>query len=132
MVSVEHRPTFPNICKQTEVAIGFDNFVIFGRFPCSLFWYRSPHQSFIVCTTFVVFLPNREAFDFLSFPKRRLVRIRRANSWHHTEEVHQGNLERECIEESCSREEAREVFENDERTVRLLVSGVNTPGLLVT
>ncbi|NXO04595.1 PROZ protein, partial [Rhinopomastus cyanomelas] len=40
-------------------------------------------------------------------------RQRRASSllW---EEVLQGSLERECLEERCTREEAREVFENDE------------------
>lgn len=35
------------------------------------------------------------------------------------EERKQGNLERECIEELCSKEEAREVFENDPETVRI-------------
>uniref|UniRef100_A0A8B9C1M6 Protein Z, vitamin K dependent plasma glycoprotein n=1 Tax=Anser brachyrhynchus TaxID=132585 RepID=A0A8B9C1M6_9AVES len=30
------------------------------------------------------------------------------------EEVLQGSLERECLEERCTQEEAREVFENDE------------------
>uniref|UniRef100_A0A3B4YIU3 Coagulation factor IX n=1 Tax=Seriola lalandi dorsalis TaxID=1841481 RepID=A0A3B4YIU3_SERLL len=34
------------------------------------------------------------------------------------EEFMQGNLERECIEEVCDLEEARETFENDEKTVR--------------
>ncbi|XP_061454082.1 coagulation factor IX-like [Rhineura floridana] len=33
------------------------------------------------------------------------------------EEMVRGNLERECIEETCSYEEAREVFENDEKTM---------------
>ncbi|XP_006784980.1 coagulation factor IXb isoform X1 [Neolamprologus brichardi] len=33
------------------------------------------------------------------------------------EEFKQGNLERECIEEICSMEEAREVFEDDEKTM---------------
>lgn len=33
------------------------------------------------------------------------------------EELKQGNLERECMEEQCSIEEAREVFENDEKTM---------------
>uniref|UniRef100_M3Z9G9 Vitamin K-dependent protein S n=1 Tax=Nomascus leucogenys TaxID=61853 RepID=M3Z9G9_NOMLE len=44
-----------------------------------------------------------------------LVRKRRANSL--LEETKQGNLERECIEELCNKEEAREVFENDPETV---------------
>lgn len=33
------------------------------------------------------------------------------------EELLQGNLERECMEEVCDREEAREIFEDDEQTV---------------
>lgn len=36
------------------------------------------------------------------------------------EEFLQGNLERECIEEKCNLEEAREIFENDEKTVSIL------------
>ncbi|MEQ2193201.1 hypothetical protein XENOCAPTIV_026078, partial [Xenoophorus captivus] len=43
-----------------------------------------------------------------------LRRWRRANSF--LEEVQQGNLERECIEEICDYEEAREVFEDDQKT----------------
>uniref|UniRef100_A0A4W4GP58 Gla domain-containing protein n=1 Tax=Electrophorus electricus TaxID=8005 RepID=A0A4W4GP58_ELEEL len=34
------------------------------------------------------------------------------------EEFRQGNIERECVEESCSFEEANEVFENKEKTTR--------------
>ncbi|KAF4075068.1 hypothetical protein AMELA_G00230360 [Ameiurus melas] len=44
-----------------------------------------------------------------------LTRIKRANSgWF--EELKMGDLERECIEEKCSYEEAREVFEHTEVT----------------
>nr|XP_058919815.1 vitamin K-dependent protein S [Kogia breviceps] len=43
-----------------------------------------------------------------------LVRKSRANSL--IEETKKGNLERECIEELCNKEEAREVFENDPET----------------
>ncbi|XP_063809532.1 transmembrane gamma-carboxyglutamic acid protein 1 [Pseudophryne corroboree] len=43
-----------------------------------------------------------------------LKRYPRANSF--LEEIKQGNIERECREELCSYEEAREAFENDERT----------------
>uniref|UniRef100_A0A452V778 Coagulation factor X n=1 Tax=Ursus maritimus TaxID=29073 RepID=A0A452V778_URSMA len=39
-----------------------------------------------------------------------LGRVRRANSF--LEEMKKGNLERECMEETCSFEEAREVFED--------------------
>ncbi|XP_014379705.2 vitamin K-dependent protein S isoform X3 [Alligator sinensis] len=43
-----------------------------------------------------------------------LVRKRRANSF--MEESKKGNLERECVEELCNKEEAREIFENDPET----------------
>ncbi|XP_036313136.1 coagulation factor X [Pipistrellus kuhlii] len=43
-----------------------------------------------------------------------LDRVRRANSLF--EEMKKGNLERECWEETCSYEEAREVFEDTEKT----------------
>ncbi|KAL7863249.1 hypothetical protein SRHO_G00122330 [Serrasalmus rhombeus] len=45
-----------------------------------------------------------------------LQRHRRANTGAF-EEFLQGNVERECIEERCSLEEAREAFENDEKTM---------------
>ncbi|XP_065757766.1 coagulation factor X [Muntiacus reevesi] len=54
-----------------------------------------------------VFLPRDQAH-------RVLQRTRRANSF--LEEMKQGNLERECREEACSYEEAREVFEDKEQT----------------
>lgn len=59
---------------------------------------------------FVVSLSPQEANQFLS-------RHRRANQVF--EETKQGHLERECVEERCSKEEAREVFENDPETVSL-------------
>ncbi len=46
-----------------------------------------------------------------------LQRAKRANSGF-LEEMKRGNLERECIEEICDYEEAREVFEDDTKTVR--------------
>ncbi|XP_070849977.1 coagulation factor VIIi [Chaetodon trifascialis] len=55
-----------------------------------------------------VFVERREANAVLQ-------RWRRANSGF-LEEMQQGNLERECIEEICDYEEAREVFEDDDRT----------------
>lgn len=45
-----------------------------------------------------------------------LARRRRANALF--EESRKGNLERECIEELCNKEEAREIFENQPETVR--------------
>ena len=46
------------------------------------------------------------------------LRSKRANHFL-VEEILQGNLERECYEELCNYEEAREYFENDAKTVRL-------------
>ncbi|XP_008491890.1 coagulation factor IX [Calypte anna] len=56
-----------------------------------------------------VFIGSKEANSVLQ-------RQRRANS-KRLEEFIPGNLERECIEEKCSFEEAREVFENTEKTM---------------
>ena len=56
-----------------------------------------------------VFVEERDANAVLQ-------RRRRANSGF-LEELQQGNLERECIEEICDYEEAREVFEDDAKTV---------------
>uniref|UniRef100_A0A674GY17 Growth arrest specific 6 n=1 Tax=Taeniopygia guttata TaxID=59729 RepID=A0A674GY17_TAEGU len=49
-----------------------------------------------------------EAAQFLRQRQRRAYQI--------FEETKQGHLERECVEEHCSKEEAREVFENDPET----------------
>ncbi|KAG8553464.1 hypothetical protein GDO81_003423 [Engystomops pustulosus] len=55
-----------------------------------------------------VFLSDKSASSVL-------VRQKRYNAGR-LEEFVAGNLERECIEEKCNYEEAREVFENDEKT----------------
>ncbi|XP_068124314.1 growth arrest-specific protein 6 isoform X2 [Hyperolius riggenbachi] len=55
-----------------------------------------------------ILLPAKEAAQFLHR------RMKRAN--HIFEETKQGHLERECVEEQCNKEEAREVFENDPET----------------
>ncbi|KAM9245436.1 coagulation factor X-like [Leptosomus discolor] len=54
-----------------------------------------------------VFLKQEEASSVLQ-------RQRRANSFF--EEIKLGSLERECMEEKCSFEEAREIYRDDERT----------------
>ncbi|XP_067439934.1 coagulation factor VIIi [Thunnus thynnus] len=59
-------------------------------------------------TAAAVFVEKHEASAVLQ-------RWRRANSGF-LEELKQGNLERECIEEICNYEEAREVFEDDDMT----------------
>ncbi|XP_054645140.1 transmembrane gamma-carboxyglutamic acid protein 1 [Dunckerocampus dactyliophorus] len=56
-----------------------------------------------------VFLPADVAHSVLR-------RLRRANFL--LEELKQGNIQRECREEICTYEEAREAFENDEKTRR--------------
>lgn len=59
--------------------------------------------------TFVsAFLDDKDAHSILK-------RFPRANGF--LEELKKGNIERECVEESCSFEEANEVFEDKERTV---------------
>ncbi|XP_029936929.1 growth arrest-specific protein 6 isoform X2 [Myripristis murdjan] len=60
-----------------------------------------------VCWSDSISLSPEEANQFLS-------RRRRANQVF--EETKQGHLERECVEERCTKEEAREVFENDPET----------------
>lgn len=60
----------------------------------------------------VVFIRRKAAHGVLT-------RAKRANSgWF--EELKRGDLERECIEEKCSYEEAREVFEHTEATVGII------------
>ncbi|XP_062383230.1 coagulation factor X [Sardina pilchardus] len=54
-----------------------------------------------------VFLQSQDA-------NRVLKRWKRANS--PFEEFRQGNMERECVEEACDYEEAREIFEHPEKT----------------
>lgn len=64
-----------------------------------------------VCVLLSVFVRKDEAHGVL-------FRTKRANSgWF--EELKMGNLERECLEEKCSYEEAREVFEHTEATVSI-------------
>nr|XP_056715531.1 coagulation factor IX [Euleptes europaea] len=72
--------------------------------------------------TFAVFLLgyllNAECAVFIDREEASsvLLRYKRFNSGR-LEEVIGGNLERECMEEKCSFEEAREVFENQEKTM---------------
>ncbi|XP_006909412.1 vitamin K-dependent protein Z [Pteropus alecto] len=62
------------------------------------------------CTEPSVFLPRSKANEVL-------IRWKRAGSYL-LEEFFEGNLEKECYEEICVYEEAREVFENDVTTDR--------------
>ncbi|NWI13445.1 FA7 factor, partial [Crypturellus soui] len=65
---------------------------------------------------FSVFLKQEDATSVLQ-------RQRRANSFF--EEIKLGSLERECMEENCSFEEAREIYHDDERTVILHATWTN-------
>uniref|UniRef100_A0A3Q2DZV4 Coagulation factor IX n=1 Tax=Cyprinodon variegatus TaxID=28743 RepID=A0A3Q2DZV4_CYPVA len=56
-----------------------------------------------------VFLSEKTADSLLSRHKRHNTGI--------FEEFLEGNLERECLEEKCDLEEAREIFENDKKTM---------------
>lgn len=65
------------------------------------------HHS-LISVLLSVFLDNKAASQVLT-------RRRRANSF--MEEFKKGNMERECVEERCSWEEAREIFEDVQKTV---------------
>ncbi|XP_028818662.1 coagulation factor IX [Denticeps clupeoides] len=57
----------------------------------------------------VVFLEPKQA--------ARLLRVRRPRANSFLEEIKPGNLERECYEETCSQEEAYEIFQGKEKTM---------------
>uniref|UniRef100_A0A8C3TGB9 coagulation factor Xa n=2 Tax=Catharus ustulatus TaxID=91951 RepID=A0A8C3TGB9_CATUS len=61
----------------------------------------------IICLCYLVFIKKQNADKFLE-------RTKRANSFF--EEMRKGDIERECNEERCSKEEAREAFEDQEKT----------------
>ncbi|KAI1898075.1 hypothetical protein AGOR_G00068610 [Albula goreensis] len=65
-----------------------------------------------------VFLPQSSADAVLTRQKRHNSGI--------FEEVWKGNLERECLEERCDLEEAREVFENTEKTMEFWVGYIDS------
>ncbi|XP_029000016.1 vitamin K-dependent protein S [Betta splendens] len=68
----------------------------------------------LTCLVFLVTLAGAYGFLSQSAASQFLRRHRRANSLF--EESKKGNLERECIEELCNKEEAREIFENHPET----------------
>lgn len=90
-------------------------------FTCSLLWPKRQRRSFkqFLCdyisllasapASAPVFLSGETAGSVLRRHKRSNTGL--------FEELMEGNLERECLEEACDLEEAREVFENDEKTV---------------
>ncbi|XP_054626209.1 vitamin K-dependent protein S [Dunckerocampus dactyliophorus] len=66
------------------------------------------------CLVFLLTFADASRFLSQSTASHFLRRHRRANSIF--EEHKEGNLERECIEELCNKEEAREIFENQPET----------------
>ncbi|XP_045569959.1 vitamin K-dependent protein S-like isoform X5 [Salmo salar] len=64
----------------------------------------------VVCFILLVALCDAHRFLTQNRASQFLSRHRRANALF--EESKKGNLERECIEELCNKEEAREIFEN--------------------
>lgn len=73
-------------------------------------------ETFISNVYLKLLLPSLSVFLKPEQANGVLVRVRRFNSgWF--EELQMGNLERECLEEKCSYEEAREVFEHTKTTV---------------
>nr|P81428.2 RecName: Full=Venom prothrombin activator trocarin-D; Short=vPA; AltName: Full=Venom coagulation factor Xa-like protease; Contains: RecName: Full=Trocarin-D light chain; Contains: RecName: Full=Trocarin-D heavy chain; Flags: Precursor [Tropidechis carinatus]AAV34695.1 factor X-like protease trocarin D precursor [Tropidechis carinatus]AAY85309.1 trocarin [Tropidechis carinatus]ABG02404.1 venom prothrombin activator trocarin D [Tropidechis carinatus] len=76
----------------------------------------APQLLLCLILTFLWSLPEAESNVFLKskVANRFLQRTKRSNSLF--EEIRPGNIERECIEEKCSKEEAREVFEDNEKT----------------
>ncbi|TMS01036.1 Coagulation factor X [Larimichthys crocea] len=75
-----------------------------------MFWFHRLSLGLLLlhlAATHAVFMDGKAASEVLT-------RRRRANSF--LEELKQGNMERECVEERCSWEEAREIFENPVKT----------------
>ncbi|KAK5847412.1 hypothetical protein PBY51_016540 [Eleginops maclovinus] len=78
---------------------------------------------FVRCVCWLLLTGLAQAAVFVERQQASAVlqRWRRANSGF-LEELKQGNLERECIEEICDYEEAREVFEDKDRTIQFWLS----------
>ncbi|KAL1021679.1 hypothetical protein UPYG_G00016460 [Umbra pygmaea] len=71
-------------------------------------------REYVFCLVIIVNLCDAQQLLTQSRASQFLSRHRRANSMF--EERQKGNLERECIEELCNKEEAREIFENNAET----------------
>lgn len=67
------------------------------------------HSNYLLTST------DQTVFQTRSLASTIFQRAKRANTFL-VEEILQGNLERECFEERCSKEEAREVFEDNQKT----------------
>ncbi|XP_026169540.1 vitamin K-dependent protein C [Mastacembelus armatus] len=73
----------------------------------------------VLCVSFAVTLWSASALSLSVFSERpeahMLLRSRRANSF--LEELKPASMERECVEEKCEFEEAREIFQSREATL---------------
>lgn len=78
--------------------------------------WRTITELFSTISSFVFYYLLGTVFVSQQTADAVLRRLRRYNS-KVFEELQPGNLERECIEEACTMEEAREVFEDDDKTV---------------
>ncbi|NXF43356.1 PROZ protein, partial [Oceanites oceanicus] len=67
-----------------------------------------------------LFLQTEQTVFISADDANKVIKRQRRASSRLLEEVLQGSLERECLEERCTQEEAREVFENDEMLVSIL------------
>ncbi|XP_064412985.1 coagulation factor VII [Latimeria chalumnae] len=76
----------------------------------------SQYKMHFVCLSLLFSFSQSAVFESKEKAHNLLKRYRRANSWF--EEWKLGSLERECNEEICSFEEAREIFRDDERTMQ--------------
>ncbi|KAK7898310.1 hypothetical protein WMY93_019163 [Mugilogobius chulae] len=81
---------------------------------CSPVWRARALGQAVLCLLLLVTVADSFRFLSHSSASQFLQRHRRANSLF--EESKKGNLERECIEELCNKEEAREIFENQPET----------------
>ncbi|XP_073530677.1 coagulation factor X-like isoform X2 [Phyllobates terribilis] len=65
---------------------------------------------------FTLFLLSTSSCQSVFIGRERAHHVLRKRANHFLEEILPGNLERECYEETCSREEAREIFKSQEKT----------------
>uniref|UniRef100_A0A670IHN4 Coagulation factor VII n=1 Tax=Podarcis muralis TaxID=64176 RepID=A0A670IHN4_PODMU len=84
-----------------------------------------PGRPLILCLVLLLLLSGKAGSCILKDEASQILRIhKRAN--HFLEEVRQGNMERECNEERCSFEEAREIFKSEEKTLLSLHTDLDT------
>ena len=82
------------------------SFIIFNRFFNCQTQDGAEKKNFPIEKLKIFLASDRPTWPF------EFLRKRRANSWHHSEEVLDGVLERECIEETCDFAEIHEIDDN--------------------